>query len=209
MADTWYGYECTAYPSCSTPTGVILDIRLPWDGEPPEVRCPTCGVVMKFTSKWKATESGHGSRGDSSNQASAVVDAWLDVVARACDGVAQHHGAVLIRSIVLSALPPDISSGAFTAELRRRSRAGLAIERAQEHRLFAPRLRAAFEQVGVQFVSYGVERDEGRMYCKVTVMAHSQVRILRVEGYPGALFADEMITKLVDRYHEETLFRGQ
>lgn len=64
--DTWYAFECSN-PTCyakgeGNETGVVLDVRLPWDGPTPPMKCPICQKPMHFSARWDATESGHGSR---------------------------------------------------------------------------------------------------------------------------------------------------
>ncbi len=66
-ADTWYGFECRS--NCRTKTdgsrtGCVLDVRLPFDEEPPTVLCPICQTPMHFRGRWAADDGGYGSRGD-------------------------------------------------------------------------------------------------------------------------------------------------
>lgn len=70
MTDTFYAYECTNVCRSKeegSRTGVVLDVRTPWYGQPPEtILCPVCQTPMTFQTCWKAEPSGHGSRGDNS-----------------------------------------------------------------------------------------------------------------------------------------------
>lgn len=58
---TWFSFECPE--GCSSPTGVILSLRLPgntYGKEGPVVNCPVCQARMRFRGSWEATEAGYG-----------------------------------------------------------------------------------------------------------------------------------------------------
>lgn len=124
MSDTWYSYECAGPTQCATPTGVVLDVRVPWSpdgGTVPEVSCPICHHPMRFRGSWAATEGGFGSRGDHPDFAKDAVDAWLEEwatnIVTACAEI-QKDGTAL--ACDLPPLSGKVSYGAFADEIRRR-----------------------------------------------------------------------------------------
>lgn len=72
VVDTWYAYECLnaecpAGFSQSQLSGVVVDVRLPWDTlDAPAISCCVCGATMHFRGRWRADEGGYGSQGDGS-----------------------------------------------------------------------------------------------------------------------------------------------
>lgn len=122
MPDTWYSYECSA--QCATPTGVVLDVRVPWSpdgGSVPEVACPVCHHPMHFRGSWAATEGGFGARGDHPDLVREACNAWLEENASAweaaCEAAGRHDTSKLG---CLPRLPGYVSYGAFIEEVRRR-----------------------------------------------------------------------------------------
>lgn len=62
--ETWFAYDCMSGQHADT-SGVSLDVRLWRDSPPPQpIPCPECGVPMDYRGRWKADDSGYGSRAD-------------------------------------------------------------------------------------------------------------------------------------------------
>lgn len=121
MPDTWYSYECPN--GCATPTGVVLDVRVPWSpdgGTVPEVSCPICHHPMRFRGSWAATEGGFGARGDHPDLVQGAADEWLERMASRWEG-AFSKGSVDFGALTdMPPLPGRVSIGAFIDEVRLR-----------------------------------------------------------------------------------------